>query len=69
MVKLRVKPIALASIVLLAFAAFAAGEPAIRFEVETHDFGKVPAGTRIGHTFSFENTGTVDLIIQELSPS
>jgi hypothetical protein len=37
--------------------------PAITWEKSVHDFGDVPSGDKVEHTFRFKNTGTEPLII------
>lgn len=52
-----------------AFAAFADGTPRISFKEESHDFGKVIQGKIVEYTFTFENKGTADLHIKEVTTS
>src|SRR5574337_2008247 len=40
-------------------------EPEMKFEVESHDFGKITQGERVSYAFKFKNTGGSDLIISE----
>lgn len=41
--------------------------PVISFITDEHDFGKVIQGEKVTYTFKFENTGTADLIITDVS--
>jgi len=43
--------------------ANAANAPVIKFEKETHDFGKIKAGDKVTYDFKFTNTGKSPLII------
>lgn len=61
------KRIALFIVLLLPAAAYAA--PAITFETDTHDFGKVREGEKLEFSFAFENTGSSELIIEKLQAS
>ncbi len=45
------------------------GMPAITFEENEHDFGKVIQGEKVSYHFKFENTGKSDLIITDVSSS
>lgn len=49
--------------------AFAEGSPRINFIQESYDFGKVKQGKIVEYTFSFENKGTEDLVIKEVTTS
>jgi hypothetical protein len=40
-------------------------DPVMKFEVETHDFGKISQGERVSYAFKFKNVGGSDLIISE----
>ena len=40
------------------------GDAVIAFTEYEYDFGKVKAGTKVRHTFSFENQGSGSLVIQ-----
>lgn len=37
----------------------------IEFDSERYDFGEVPEGTLVEHTFTFKNTGEVPLVISD----
>jgi len=37
--------------------------PDIKFEEETHDFGRITQGEKVAHAFKFKNTGNSNLII------
>ncbi|CAN5328002.1 hypothetical protein BH09BAC5_BH09BAC5_19830 [soil metagenome] len=39
--------------------------PVMKFEVESHDFGKISQGERVSYAFKFKNVGGSDLIISE----
>lgn len=56
---------------LAAFAliAYAENAPRISFPELSHDFGKVIQGKIVEHTFTFENKGTADLHIKEVTTS
>src|SRR6476469_1721223 len=43
----------------------ATNAPAMKFEKETHDFGKVKAGDKVTYEFKFTNTGKSPLIIKD----
>ncbi|MDB5133685.1 MAG: hypothetical protein JWP37_288 [Mucilaginibacter sp.] len=44
----------------------AAGEgPVMKFEKETHDFGKIKTGDKVSYDFKFTNTGKSPLIISD----
>ena len=43
--------------------------PAISFEKETHDFGRLIMGEKVSYSFKFRNTGSADLIISDVSTS
>ncbi|MBE9584492.1 DUF1573 domain-containing protein [Mucilaginibacter sp. JRF] len=40
-----------------------ANAPVVKFEVETHDFGKVKAGEKVNFEYKFTNTGKSPLVI------
>lgn len=40
-------------------------EPAMKFEQEMFDFGKISQGERVSHSFKFKNVGGSDLVILE----
>ena len=42
---------------------------AISFATDEHDFGKVIQGEKVTYAFKFENTGTGDLIVSNVSTS
>ena len=54
--------------VLLFFIAFSlSAQPKITFDKEQHDFGKVNEGDgAVSYDFTFKNTGTAPLIIQDV---
>ncbi|HEY9184405.1 MAG TPA: DUF1573 domain-containing protein [Salegentibacter sp.] len=43
--------------------------PEISFEEEEHDFGNIPKGEAVEHTFKFTNTGKAPLVITNASSS
>ncbi len=45
------------------------GTPAIQFETEKHDFGRIEKGVQAKYRFKFTNTGTSDLIINNVHAS
>jgi hypothetical protein len=45
------------------------GKAVIRFNEYEHIFGKVNEGEKIGCIFTFQNTGTADLVINSATPS
>jgi len=45
------------------------GTSEINFREYQHDFGKVAEGEKLSYTFTFENKGTTDLIINSASTS
>ncbi|MBI5193158.1 MAG: DUF1573 domain-containing protein [Nitrospirae bacterium] len=53
----------------IAFISYAEDAPRISFPELSHDFGKVIQGKIVEYTFSFENKGTADLHIQEVTTS
>ena len=47
----------------------ASGIPVIKFIADEHDFGKVIQGEKVTFAFKFENSGTADLIVTDVSTS
>ncbi len=45
--------------------ANAAEAPAMKFDKETHDFGKIKSGDKVTYDFKFTNTGKSPLIITD----
>jgi len=45
--------------------ASATNAPAMKFEKETHDFGKIKEGEKVTYAFKFTNTGKSPLIIKD----
>ncbi|HTD41769.1 MAG TPA: DUF1573 domain-containing protein [Mucilaginibacter sp.] len=45
--------------------ATAADGPMMKFEKETHDFGKIKSGDKVTYDFKFTNTGKSPLIIKD----
>jgi hypothetical protein len=45
--------------------ASATNAPAMKFEKETHDFGKIKQGEKVTYAFKFTNTGKSPLIIKD----
>jgi len=43
--------------------------PDIKFEEETHDFGRITQGEKVSYSFKFKNTGGTNLIISSASGS
>lgn len=43
--------------------------PVAKFETTDHDFGTIPAGTKVDYTYTFTNTGTADLLISDAKAS
>lgn len=43
--------------------------PAIKFDVESHDFGKITQGEKVSYSFKFKNTGEADLLITSATGS
>gem|GEM_PF-1262386 len=56
-------------IFLLVFPAIAYAQPSISFDSESYDFGTIPQGKAIEHTFEVSNAGTAELVIQKVIPS
>jgi len=48
-----------------ATTANAANAPVMKFEKESHDFGKIKTGDKVNYDFQFTNTGKSPLIISE----
>jgi len=48
-----------------ATTANAANVPVMKFEKETHDFGKIKSGEKVTYDFKFTNTGKTPLIITD----
>ena len=46
-----------------------ANAPVMKFEVESHDFGKAKAGDKVTYEFAFTNTGKSPLIITNATAS
>jgi uncharacterized cupredoxin-like copper-binding protein len=46
-------------------SASATNAPVVKFEKETHDFGKIKAGDKVTYAFKFTNTGKSPLIIKD----
>lgn len=40
-------------------------EPAMKFDTDVHDFGKISQGERVSYSFKFKNVGGSNLIISE----
>ena len=59
--------------VLLSFLAFTAMQPdntpEFKFDMETHEFGKIPQGTPVSAEFKFTNVGVEPLIISKVNPT
>ncbi|HEY9196025.1 MAG TPA: DUF1573 domain-containing protein [Mucilaginibacter sp.] len=49
--------------------ADAANAPVMKFEKESHDFGKIKTGEKVNYDFKFTNTGKSPLIISEAHAS
>jgi hypothetical protein len=49
--------------------ALAWSAPAIEFQTEKHDFGKVIQGLQLEYKFEFTNSGMDDLIIDSVNTS
>ena len=47
----------------------AANAPVMKFEKETHDFGKIKAGEKVTYEFKFTNAGKSPLIISDAKAS
>ncbi|MDH5202434.1 MAG: DUF1573 domain-containing protein [Nitrospirota bacterium] len=54
---------------IVIFPAVAYSQPSIVFDTDRYDFGIVPCGDMLEHTFHFTNSGDEELIIQKLVPS
>lgn len=46
-------------------ATSATNAPGMKFEKETHDFGKIKSGDKVTYAFKFTNTGKSPLIIKD----
>ena len=46
-------------------ASSAADRPVMKFDKDTHDFGKIKAGDKVTYAFKFSNTGKSPLIIKD----
>jgi hypothetical protein len=55
--------------VFLLFPVIAYAQPAIVFNGENFNFGNLPQGDSIQHTFEFTNAGDKELTIERLVPS
>jgi len=60
---------ALLVILLTGTIAYSEGIPKISFVEESYDFGRVLQGKIVEHEFTFENKGTGDLFIKEVTTS
>jgi len=40
-----------------------------KFEKETHDFGKIPAGKPVSYEYKFNNTGDEPIILTDVQPT
>ncbi|WP_374950331.1 DUF1573 domain-containing protein [Mucilaginibacter sp.] len=56
---------ATAAVTTDAGATSATNAPAMKFEKETHDFGKIKSGDKVTYAFKFTNTGKSPLIIKD----
>jgi hypothetical protein len=56
-------------IFLLVFPVIAYAQTSISFDSESYDFGTIPPGKAIEHTFEVSNAGNAELVIQKLIPS
>lgn len=43
--------------------------PVVQFENIAHDFGTIPQGKKVSHTYKFTNTGEAPLVIQSANPT
>src|SRR5476651_1894515 len=50
-------------------AANASEAPVMKFEKETHDFGKIKSGDKVTYDFKFTNAGRLPLIITDAQAS
>ncbi|AMR32047.1 hypothetical protein A0256_11760 [Mucilaginibacter sp. PAMC 26640] len=53
------------AVVADAGAAVATNAPMMKFEKETHDFGKIKRGDKVTYEFKFTNTGKSPLIVKD----
>ena len=56
-------------VLLFLFPTAVWAQPAIEFQSEQHDFGAVVQGPMLEYTFAFQNAGTEDLIIKDVTTS
>ncbi|MFQ3576311.1 MAG: DUF1573 domain-containing protein [Cytophagales bacterium] len=57
----------LSGLLLVGMSAKAQGN--MKFTTEVHDFGDIPEGPQVTHTFEFVNTGDQPLIVSNAAPS
>lgn len=43
--------------------------PVVSFENVAHDFGSIPQGKKVSHTYKFTNNGEAPLVIQSANPT
>jgi len=55
--------------VLILICSYSVAQGNMKFVSEVHDFGDIPEGPPVSHTFEFVNTGDQPLIITNASPS
>lgn len=53
---------------LIVFPSLSFAQPEIKFDAETFDLGEVQEQS-VSHSFEFKNTGTQELIINNIAPS
>jgi hypothetical protein len=56
-------------ILMLLMPAIVYAAPSLKFETDTHDFGKVKEGDKLEYAFEFANTGADDLHIERIHAS
>lgn len=56
-------------ICFVCFPAWACAAPAIEFQTERHDFGKVIQGVQLEYQFEFINRGKDELIVDSVNTS